>query len=54
MIFGLGFSTFLTLVLVPAMYLLNERIKVKVFGWFGKAYNPDENTSADALNNLEV
>ncbi len=54
MIFGLGFSTFLTLVLVPAMYLLNERIKVKVFGWFGKTYNPDENTSADALNNLEV
>jgi len=29
-IFGLGFSTFLTLVLVPAMYLSNEKIKVKV------------------------
>jgi multidrug efflux pump subunit AcrB len=54
MIFGLGFSTFLTLILVPAMYLLNERWKVKILGWFGKQYNPDENTSPDALNNLEL
>jgi multidrug efflux pump subunit AcrB len=54
MIFGLGFSTFLTLILVPAMYLLNERWKVKILGWFGKQYNPDENTSPDALSNLEL
>jgi multidrug efflux pump subunit AcrB len=54
MIFGLGFSTFLTLVLVPAMYLLNEKLKVRVLGWFGKSYNPDENTSPDALSKLEV
>jgi len=54
MIFGLGFSTFLTLVLVPAMYLLNEKLKVRVWGWFGKSYNPDENTSPDALSKLEV
>jgi len=27
MIFGLGFATFLTLILVPVMYLLSERIK---------------------------
>jgi multidrug efflux pump len=27
MIFGLGFSTFLTLIMVPVMYLLSERIK---------------------------
>ncbi|MBL7925285.1 MAG: efflux RND transporter permease subunit [Bacteroidia bacterium] len=29
MIFGLGFATFITLVLVPAMYLISERIKLK-------------------------
>jgi multidrug efflux pump len=29
MIFGLGFATFLTLLLVPAMYLLSERMKRK-------------------------
>ncbi len=29
MIFGLGFSTFLTLLLVPAMYLISERLKRK-------------------------
>ncbi len=29
MIFGLGFSTFLTLLLVPAMYLIAERLKRK-------------------------
>lgn len=29
MIFGLGFATFLTLLLVPAMYLLSERLKRK-------------------------
>lgn len=31
MIFGLGFATFLTLFLVPVMYLLTEKIKAKVF-----------------------
>ena len=30
MIFGLGFATFLTLILVPVMYLLSERIKNRV------------------------
>ena len=29
MIFGLGFATFLTLLLVPAMYLISERLKRK-------------------------
>ncbi|MGE0568932.1 MAG: efflux RND transporter permease subunit, partial [Bacteroidia bacterium] len=29
MIFGLSFATFLTLILVPAMYLINERLKRK-------------------------
>jgi Cu/Ag efflux pump CusA len=29
MIFGLGFATFLTLLLVPAMYLIAERLKRK-------------------------
>lgn len=30
MIFGLGFATFLTLVLVPAMYLISERTKLRM------------------------
>ena len=32
-IFGLTFSTVLTLVIVPCMYWINERIRMK---WFGK------------------
>jgi len=32
MIHGLSFATFLTLFLVPAMYLLTDRIKMKIFG----------------------
>lgn len=32
MIFGLGFATFLTLVLVPVMYLISERLKLKLKG----------------------
>ncbi len=31
MIFGLGFATFLTLFMVPVMYLLNEKLKSKIF-----------------------
>jgi multidrug efflux pump subunit AcrB len=30
MIFGLGFATFLTLILVPVMYLLSERLKLRL------------------------
>jgi multidrug efflux pump subunit AcrB len=29
-IFGLGFATFLTLILVPAMYLLTEKLKARI------------------------
>lgn len=36
MIFGLSFATFLTLILVPVMYLLGFNMKWKVLGWFGK------------------
>jgi multidrug efflux pump len=38
MIFGLSFATFLTLILVPAMYLIAERLKKKsliVFDYYG-------------------
>ncbi len=35
MIFGLGFATFLTLIMVPVMYLLSERIKNRVRKWRG-------------------
>ncbi len=36
MIFGLGFATFLTLILVPVMYYLMERAKEKLRKLFGK------------------
>jgi multidrug efflux pump subunit AcrB len=54
MIFGLGFATFLTLILVPAMYLLNEKLKMKVYRIFGKTYNPDAHVKPNALENLEL
>lgn len=53
MIYGLGFATIITLVLVPAMYLLNEKLKVRVYGWFGRKYDPDANAKTDALKNLD-
>ena len=37
MIFGLIFATFLTLILVPVMYLLSARIKNSVRRYTGKA-----------------
>ncbi|MBU6325619.1 MAG: efflux RND transporter permease subunit, partial [Bacteroidetes bacterium] len=54
MIFGLSFATFLTLILVPAMYLLNEQVKKRIFGWFGKKYDPDEHAQPDALEKLDI
>lgn len=36
MIFGLGFATFLTLILVPVMYLLNEKAKARLKRLFSK------------------
>lgn len=53
MIYGLGFATIITLVLVPAMYLLNEKIKVRVFKWMGRTYDPDANAKPNALKNLD-
>ncbi|MFM6953285.1 MAG: efflux RND transporter permease subunit [Bacteroidota bacterium] len=41
MIYGLGFATFLTLILVPCMYYLNEKFKARVYGWMGRHYDPD-------------
>ena len=35
MIFGLGFATFLTLFMVPTMYLISERMKNRVKKWKG-------------------
>lgn len=37
-VFGLGFATFVTLLVVPVMYLLNERFKAWIFGKFGFSY----------------
>lgn len=36
MIFGLSFATFLTLVLVPCMYLLSDSNSKRIKGWFKK------------------
>lgn len=41
MIYGLGFATFLTLILVPCMYYLNEKFKSRVYRWMGRHYDPD-------------
>lgn len=35
MIFGLAFATFLTLIMVPVMYLLSERMKNRLRKWRG-------------------
>ncbi|MGQ3013107.1 MAG: efflux RND transporter permease subunit [Flavobacteriales bacterium] len=35
-IFGLTFATFLTLVAVPAMYLINDKVNARVHKWTGK------------------
>ena len=35
MIFGLGFATFLTLIMVPVMYLLTEKIRNRIRKWRG-------------------
>ena len=34
MIFGLSFATFLTLILVPVMYLLSDRTKIRMRKWY--------------------
>ncbi len=49
MIFGLGFASLITLILVPVMYYLNQKFKTRVYSWFGKLYNPDSN----AVSNWE-
>ncbi len=53
MIFGLGFATFLTLIMVPVMYLISERAKVRFNRWRGK---PDLNglASVKELKNIEI
>ena len=50
MIFGLGFATFLTLILLPSMYYLNERFKSKFYKWIGKSYNPDVEMKPQSKN----
>ena len=37
MIFGLSFATFLTLILVPCMYLITDSYSKKIKGWFKKS-----------------
>ncbi len=53
MIFGLGFATFLTLIMVPVMYLIADRAKVRFNRWRGK---PELNGvgNADELKNIQT
>lgn len=46
MIFGLTFATFLTLILVPVMYLLTEKLKTKT-----KRLSPKNNTVSAEISN---
>lgn len=48
MIFGLMMATVLTLLVVPAMYMLGFRTRAKVRGWFSKTPPPPSN------DNMEV
>ncbi len=52
MIFGLAFATFLTLILVPVMYLLSVRLKNKVNGWRGK--DIDQGVSPKTVQELQT
>ncbi len=52
-IFGLVFATFITLLIVPVMYLLNERVKVKVFGNKPET-KPIENTDITQVREREI
>lgn len=58
MIFGLGFATFLTLLLVPTMYLLTERFKARIKRWRKQPYeaelfNSDWKLDAAAIAKIE-
>ncbi len=48
-VFGLGYATFITLLVVPVMYLLNDKFKTWVFNLFGFKRNHD---SADGTLDL--
>jgi multidrug efflux pump len=50
MIFGLGFCTFLTLILVPVMYLLSERLKNRMRKFRGQPI--DTGTAAKPVHEL--
>ncbi len=50
MIFGLGFATFLTLIMVPVMYLLSERLKNRLRKLRGQ--NPDLGVKSKSVAEL--
>ncbi len=52
MIFGLGFATFLTLIMVPVMYLLSERIKNRVRKLRGLPV--DTGVAAKSIDQLKI
>ncbi len=50
MIFGLSFATFLTLILVPAMYLLTERAKIRWKRFTNRIYGIENAPKQDHVN----
>ena len=54
MIFGLGFATFLTLILVPVMYLLSERMKNRVRKLRGQPLLPVSPKRVEELVEVEI
>ncbi len=53
MIFGLSFATFLTLILVPAMYLLTERAKIRWKRFTNRIYGIENEPKQDHVNATE-
>ena len=54
MIFGLGFASAITLILVPCMYLMYEQTKKRVYGsWLQRGYDYDEGVSEGWENRLD-
>ena len=54
MIFGLGFASAITLILVPCMYLMYEQTKKRVYGsWLQRGYYYDEGVSEGWENRLD-
>ncbi|MBA3648929.1 MAG: efflux RND transporter permease subunit [Chitinophagales bacterium] len=53
-IFGLSFATFLTLILVPCMYLIAYSLKVKLSRWRGRTFGIRPAKKVEEPENVEI